>query len=108
MLPRRLAGLGKTGTAFVAASGPFPSPSRTDGAMLAPSETNEPCDQMAACQALRPVAKALVLRPPNVWVAAWRLTAVSRLLRTGHGGPTAKAGLCPTAPRARSGGSVIA
>jgi len=43
VLPRRLPGLGTTGTAFVAASGPFPSPSRTDGAMLAPSETNEPC-----------------------------------------------------------------
>src|SRR6478735_3875410 len=30
----------------------------------------EPCDQMAGCQALRPVAKVSALRSPNVWDAA--------------------------------------
>ena len=64
--------------------------------------------RMQSCLALRPTARDLALCSRNVWAAASRLTAVSPLLRTGRGGRTARAHLCPTAPRARTGDSVIA
>ena len=64
--------------------------------------------RMQSCLALRPTARDLALCSRNVWAAASRLTAVSPSLRTGRGGPTARAHSCPTAPRARTGDSVIA